>query len=88
MRNTSPVTIDKPIIRFITKKNRSALPKIYVISLAAAQERRAFMYRQLQPLGVPYEIFNAIHGKQNPHFHLFKKYNEKNALAGVAQTPR
>jgi len=52
-------------------------PKIHVISLVAALERRTFMHQQLQPLGVSYEFFNAIHGVKNPDFHLFKKYNDK-----------
>jgi len=52
-------------------------PKIYVISLAAAQDRRAFMSQQLQSLNVPFEFFNAIHGVQNPDHYLFKKYNDK-----------
>ncbi|CAM5524603.1 glycosyltransferase family 25 protein [Eoetvoesiella caeni] len=51
-------------------------PKIYVISLATAQERQAFMRQQLQSLNVPFEFFDAIHGVKNPDHYLFKKYND------------
>ncbi|NYT63515.1 glycosyltransferase family 25 protein [Alcaligenaceae bacterium] len=56
-------------------------PSIYVISLQAAQDRKASMRQQLDALGVAYEFFDAVHGTQNPDHHLFKKYNDsKRAL--------
>lgn len=55
-------------------------PTIYVISLVSAVQRRAFMRRQLDSLGVPYEFFDAIHGAQNPDYYLFKKYNDKERI--------
>lgn len=55
-------------------------PIIYVISLASAVQRRAFMRRQLDPLGVRYEFFDAVYGAQNPDCYLFKKYNDKERI--------
>lgn len=51
-------------------------PSIYVISLQAAQDRKAFMRKQLDGLGLAYEFFDAIHGTQTPDHYLFKKYND------------
>nr|WP_276511028.1 glycosyltransferase family 25 protein [Eoetvoesiella caeni] len=59
----------------ITREAYTVPPKIYVINLVAAQDRQAFMRQQLQPLDVPFEFFDAIHGTQNPDHYLFKKYN-------------
>ncbi|MEO6959719.1 MAG: glycosyltransferase family 25 protein [Burkholderiaceae bacterium] len=56
------------------------IPAIYVISLASAAQRRAFMRRQLDPLGLPYKFFDAVHGAQNPGYYLFKKYNDKERI--------
>ena len=52
-------------------------PHIYVISLASAQDRRASMRKQLDPLGVPYTLVDAVHGKHTPNHPLFAHYNDK-----------
>ena len=56
------------------------VPAIYVISLKSAVQRRAFMRRQLDPLGVRYEFFDAIAGAQSPNHYLFKKYNDRKRI--------
>lgn len=50
---------------------------IYVISLVSAQDRRSFMDAQLGRLGLSYELFDAIHGAQNPDHPLFSKYDDR-----------
>lgn len=52
-------------------------PPIYIISLANALERRAFMRGQLDPLGVAYTIVDAVHGACTPDHYLFSKYNDQ-----------
>lgn len=52
-------------------------PLIYVINLATASDRRAFMCEQLDPLCLPYEFFQAIHGRSQPDHYLFQKYNDE-----------
>ncbi|MEO6985007.1 MAG: glycosyltransferase family 25 protein [Paralcaligenes sp.] len=53
-----------------------ALP-IYVVSLPSAGARRDFMRQQFADLKVHYEFFDAIDGRENPDYYLFKKYNDK-----------
>lgn len=55
-------------------------PHIYVISLATAHERRAFMRRQLDALALPYTIVDGVHGATTPHHALFARYNDKKRL--------
>ncbi len=51
-------------------------PFIYVINLATAHERRAFMQDQLDSLGLTYEFFDGVHGASQPDHPLFSKYND------------
>ncbi len=54
----------------------SELPAIHVISLPGLPDRRRFMQDQLDRLGIGrYEFFDAIHGKAQPDFYLFQKYD-------------
>jgi glycosyl transferase family 25 len=52
-------------------------PPIYIISLAAADDRRSFMREQLSKLDVAHEFFDAVHGARHPDHPLFAKYNDR-----------
>jgi len=49
---------------------------VYVINLASSRERRLKVCRRLEALGVSYEIFEAVDGRQAPH-PLFDRYDDK-----------
>ncbi|HDR0673861.1 TPA: glycosyltransferase family 25 protein [Pasteurella multocida] len=59
-------------------KYSSPIP-IFIINLPQSTERKKFIIDQFDNLEIPldYRFFNAIHGKENPDFYLFKKYNEQ-----------
>lgn len=51
---------------------------VFIINLEKSVERRAFIQHQMTRFpAVPYQFFNAIYGKANPDYPLFKKYNEQ-----------
>lgn len=55
-------------------------PPIYVISLATAHERRAFITQQFEAIKLPFEFFDGVHGASNPDHPLFQKYDDQERL--------
>jgi len=53
--------------------------KVFVINLASSIQRREKVVRRLESLGVGYEIFAAVDGREVPH-PLFSKYDEMKCL--------
>lgn len=55
---------------------------IFIINLVKSTARKQFMVEQFEKLNsnlespITYHFFNAINGKENPNFPLFKKYNK------------
>lgn len=56
---------------------------IFIINLPKSTERKAFICEQFEQLNqpMPYQFFDAVYGKENPDFYLFKKYNEAKRFA-------
>lgn len=51
---------------------------IFVINLEKSHERREFICEQFKPFPeIKYQFFQAINGKENPDYPLFKRYNEQ-----------
>lgn len=54
---------------------------IFVINLAKSHERREFIVEQFKSFPeIEYQFFQAINGKENPDYPLFKRYNEQERL--------
>ncbi|ANF62375.1 glycosyltransferase family 25 protein [[Haemophilus] ducreyi] len=55
---------------------------IFIINLEKSVERKKIIQQQFSHLAteIPFEFFNAIYGKENPDFYLFKKYNESERI--------
>ena len=62
-------------------QNTNSTP-IFIINLAKSIERKQFIIGQFEQLNknlatpISYHFFEAINGKENPDFYLFKKYNK------------
>lgn len=54
---------------------------IFIINLEKSVERKEFIKTQFEKFdSLPYQFFNAVYGKENPNYPLFKKYNEDKRL--------
>lgn len=51
---------------------------IFVINLAKSQERREFITEQFKQFpDIEYQFFQAVNGRENPDYSLFKRYNQQ-----------
>lgn len=66
--------------------NTASTP-IFIINLPKSVERQAFITEQFNHINqqhnqtISYQFFEAINGKENPDFYLFKKYNKEKRFA-------
>ncbi|RTZ14646.1 glycosyltransferase family 25 protein [Vibrio aquaticus] len=54
--------------------------KVFVISLKRSPERREYIKKQLDDLGVEFEFFDAVDGRAEPPHPLFENYHYKKRL--------
>lgn len=68
-----------------------SFPPLYVISVSSADTRRRFMKEQLDALGIQFEFFDAVYGREEPEHPLFSKYDDQERLRrrgpGTSMTP-
>ena len=53
--------------------------KVFVINLATSEQRRDKVSKRLTNMGLAFELFPAVDGRETPH-PLFEKYDEKKCL--------
>ncbi|MBU2910369.1 epitope biosynthesis protein [Vibrio splendidus] len=62
------------------------MTKIFVINLESSIERRKNISCQLNELDLPFDIFNAVDGRDTPTHPLFDRYNDKLSQTYRAKT--